>query len=82
MKFSKKTKTDFQSLLTEVQQELEDILLELEQETEIDHKLLKKIVEHHLGRTQESLTVLCKIFDDYEAGTLDDKTVLSLALWT
>jgi hypothetical protein len=69
--------------LVETQQELDTILVHIKKAgLGIDTELLEKVITHHILRSQESSTVLCKIIDGYNLGTLNNATILTLAQWT
>lgn len=73
----------FQQLLLDIQHEMEIMLTHLKTtDSEIDRDLLKNIITHHLHQSQESITVLCKLLDDYQRGKLDMPALLALAQWT
>ncbi len=51
-------------------------------DTEIDKELLEKVFTYHMHRSQESMTVLCKLLEDYQRGRLNAASLLALALQT
>lgn len=72
-----------QDALADTQQEINIMLRCLQTSNrDVELELLERICTHHLQRIQESITVLCKIVEDYEQDRLDTASLLVIAQWT
>jgi hypothetical protein len=50
--------------------------------TEIDCEFVEKIITHHLRRSQESITALCRLLEVNRRGELDTAALLIYSQWT